>query len=303
MFRPWLSLSFLALFHAVSYRLFNRFLPIAQLKAKNFHLFQPRRPLYLSSLLPFNLPPFLILHICHDPLTHAPIDASKAGTGSISACLTMILYHLGTAPEWQTRILDEVAQNQTNTTETKTLDPEKSEIPINDSHHSSSTPSSPPSNTLLHTLSPSLPAVIKESLRVSPPFPSSFPRNISPGSQIAIPDVQLHNYPPLPLGTTVQANVYVLSRDRGFWGDDAEEWKSERWLADKGFSNDGGAVAIEKKGMVEEGKKLEDGFFIFGRGHRNCVGRGISFMAMMKVIYAVSFQLSPISSPAVTFCR
>ena len=225
-----------------------------------------------------------------------------AGTGSISACLTMILYHLGTAPEWQRRILDEVAQHETNATETKTSnpasqmssDPEKSEISADDDHHSSSKPSSLPSNTLLHTLSPSLPAVIKESLRVSPPFPSSFPRDISLGSQTAIPDVQLHNHPPLPLGTTVQANVYVLSRDRGFWGVDAEEWKPERWLADKGISNDGEVLVMEKKGLVEEGKRLEDGFFIFGRGHRNCVGRGISFMAMMKVVYAVSLQSSPI---------
>lgn len=169
----------------------------------------------------------------------------------------MIFYHLGMHPAWQLRILEEVENNT----------------------------SRPDSNIEPHSVSystlancSSLNAVIKESLRVSPPFPSSFPRDIAPGAENAIPGLPA----PLPLGTTVQANVYVIGHSREFWGDDADEWKPSRWFEG-------------------EGKRLEDGYFIFGRGHRACVGRGISYMALSKIVYAVSFSLLGIaifSTPA-----
>ena len=174
-----------------------------------------------------------------------------AGTGSISACLTMIFYHLGTHPEWQTRILSEI------------------EACLSSCYSGSDIPRP---NTIPHTLlahCPSLDAVIKESLRVSPPFPASFPRDIAPGAEHAIPGLAA----PLPLGTTVQANVYVVGREKGFWGDDAGFWKPERWME----------VGAGK------GKRLEDGFIVFGRGSRHCVGRDISFMALRKVVFAVSY--------------
>lgn len=169
-----------------------------------------------------------------------------AGTGSISACLTMILYHLGMHAEWQSRILDEVK----NEMFLSNLDVNLDSVPY----------------LVLakcHTLS----AAINESLRVSPPFPAAFPRDIASGAENAIPGLPA----PLPLGTTVQANVYVVSHSREFWGNDADAWRPSRWL--------GGD------------KRLEEGFLIFGRGSRACVGRDISRMALMKVTFAVS--LSP----------
>ena len=168
-----------------------------------------------------------------------------AGTGSISACLTMILYHLGTHPEWQTRILDEVKYEAYLSNPEISLDM----VPY-----------------LWLSRCPALSAVINESLRVSPPFPAAFPRDIAPGAENAIPGLPM----PLPLGTTVQANVYVVSHSREFWGDDADEWRPSRWL--------------------DGDKRLEEGFLIFGRGGRSCVGKDISRMALMKVIFAVSFS-------------
>ena len=168
-----------------------------------------------------------------------------AGTGSISACLTMILYHLGTHFEWQTRILEEV----------------KTEMCL--SNPNLSLESAP---YLVMAKCQALSAVINESLRVSPPFPAAFPRDIASGAESAIPGLPA----PLPLGTTVQANVYVVSHSREFWGDDADEWRPSRWL--------------------EGDKRLEEGFLIFGRGSRSCVGKDISRMALMKVIFAVSFS-------------
>ena len=156
----------------------------------------------------------------------------------------MILYHLGTHPEWQSRILEEVKNEMYLSNPYQTLD----------------------SVTYLslgkcHTLS----AVINESLRVSPPFPAAFPRDIAPGAESAIPGLPA----PLPLGTTVQANVYVVSHSQDFWGDDADDWRPSRWL--------------------DGDKRLEEGFLIFGRGSRSCVGKDISRMALMKVVFAVSF--------------
>lgn len=162
----------------------------------------------------------------------------------------MIFYHLGTHPEWQLRILSDINHL------------------LSLSQPDSSSPGLAAVSNALLTSCASLNAAIKESLRVSPPFPASFPRDIAPGAENVIPGLQA----PLPTGTTVQANVYVISHEKDFWGDDADVWNPERWMA------------------VEEGneKRLEDGFLIFGRGHRACVGRHISFMALRKVVHAVS---------------
>ena len=155
----------------------------------------------------------------------------------------MILYHLGTHLEWQSRVLEEVKNAMYLSNPEVGLE-------------------SVPYSVLAkcHGLS----AVINESLRVSPPFPAAFPRDIASGAENAIPGLPA----PLPLGTTVQANVYVVSHSREFWGDDAEEWRPSRWL--------------------DGDKRLEEGFLIFGRGSRSCVGRDISRMALMKFTFAVS---------------
>lgn len=35
----------------------------------------------------------------------------------------------------------------------------------------------------------------------------------------------------VPNGATVFINIVGVNRDHGIWGDDADEWKPERWLA------------------------------------------------------------------------
>ena len=111
-------------------------------------------------------------------------------------------------------------------------------------------------------------AVIKETLRLHVPFPTAFPRSIAPGAETVIPDLPA----PLPVGTLVSANTYILGHSKEIWGDDVESWKPERWLVAEG--GEGSESANEKK------KKLEDSFVVFSKGPRGCIGKEIAMLIM-----------------------
>ena len=114
-----------------------------------------------------------------------------AGKGSTTAGLVAVLHELGTPQgrEWQTRIFIDIADGSTR-------------IPAR------------------------LVAVIKETLRLHPPFSCGFPRYITPGAENAIPGIAKK----LPLGTGVFCNLYVLGRSEELWGEDAHIWRPEHWL-------------------------------------------------------------------------
>ena len=120
---------------------------------------------------------------------------------------------------------------------------------------------------ILEEVSPAiLTAVIKELMRMNAPFPTAFPRTIRPGAETAIPDLQA----PLPAGTIVSANPYILGRSKEIWGEDADEWKPERWL-----------------GPEDEQRKAEDRFVAFGKGARGCLGREIAMLIISQAILAI----------------
>jgi cytochrome P450 len=56
-------------------------------------------------------------------------------------------------------------------------------------------------------------AVIKEAIRLHAPFPRAFPRTITAGAEAAIPDLPA----PLPVGTSVASNTYILGRSTEIW--------------------------------------------------------------------------------------
>ena len=99
----------------------------------------------------------------------------------------------------------------------------------------------------LQTPQPIILAVIKETLRLHSPFPTAFPRIIAAGAETAIPNLAA----PLPVGSLVTVNIYVLGRSKEIWGNDADKWKPERWLRDK-----------------NDIKRLEDKFVVFSKGPR-----------------------------------
>ena len=109
-------------------------------------------------------------------------------------------------------------------------------------------------------------AVIKETLRLHAPFPTAFPRSITAGAETAIPDLPS----PLPVGTLVSSNTYILGHSTEIWGDDVESWKPQRWL-----------VAEDAR------KELDSKFVVFRKGPRGCIGRELAMIMIAKAVLGV----------------
>ena len=69
-------------------------------------------------------------------------------------------------------------------------------------------------------------------------------------------------------GTIVGINAWVAHRDRSTFGNDADEWRPERWLSDE----------------ERESKRMEGRLLTFGAGTRACIGKHISFLEIYKVV-------------------
>jgi cytochrome P450 len=111
---------------------------------------------------------------------------------------------------------------------------------------------------------PYLSAVINESLRTHPAAGLPLER-ITPAEGIQLGDVFV------PGGTNIGCSAWTLHLDRDLWGQDAREWRPERWLE------------------ASEGKKAEmkNSMFTFGAGSRTCIGKNVSYLEMYKLVPAV----------------
>jgi len=195
---------------------------------------QSTQPSILKNFL--QVPPTDPKHMSPSQIWRECFNLAFAGPGSTAAALTATLYELGSNPRgpgWQTRIRADLRATAA----------------------SASSPTS----------SPVLVAVLKESMRLHAPFPTAFPREIRPGAESAIPTLLA----PLPVGTIVFANPYILSRSKEIWGADAEEWRPERWL---------------DTGAEGEGRRLDDKFVVFSKGSRGCVGREIAMLVLARAV-------------------
>lgn len=170
-----------------------------------------------------------------------------AGPGSTAAALTAILYNLGThqGREWQDRIHAE-------------------------------TSAEPEGSVISHILM----AVIKETMRLHAPFPSAFPRAITRGAESVIPELAA----PLPVGTLISSNTFVLGRSKELWGDDAEAWKPQRWL-----------LGDES----ETKRELDDKFVVFSKGPRSCMGREIAMLMLARAVAGVltKWEIGAVGGP------
>jgi benzoate 4-monooxygenase len=157
-----------------------------------------------------------------------------AGPGSTAAAVTGVLERLGSEEGmlWQERIRSDL-NHANDASESRVLD-----------------------------------AVVRESMRYSAPFPTAFPREVQPGAEKAIAGVET----PLPIGTIVGANSWIVSHDKSLWGSDAGQWKPERWLDVKG---------------IAEKKSLEDRFVVFSKGPRGCIGKDIAMLVVTQAVAGI----------------
>lgn len=104
-------------------------------------------------------------------------------------------------------------------------------------------------------------AVIKEALRMHPAVGLLLERKV-PAGGAEVGGMWL------PEGTVVGINPWVAARDKEAYGQDAWDFRPERWLE-----------ADEK-----QLKLMERNFLAFGSGTRTCIGKNISLLEMSKLV-------------------
>ena len=157
----------------------------------------------------------------------ALLDNVLAGTGSTAAGIISVLYEIASHPKWQSRPYLEL----------KSLSDDRDLV-----------------SDSLSTIS-TLQALIKESLRIHPPFAGPFERVITPGGEGALPHIGR-----LPVGTRIWCSQFAICQLSDIYGDDADKFRPERWL----------------DSPLHLLKQMNDAFFVFGRGSRTLHRQGLS---------------------------
>lgn len=124
---------------------------------------------------------------------------------------------------------------------------------------------------------PYLHAVIREGMRVVPSSTWPIERRV-PAGGVNVAGVHI------PEGTSVGTMVMATHLSPAVFGDDAHEFRPERWLT----------------GNAEELRRMDGAFMGFSRGKRVCLGQHIAILQMKKVLSALvrEFEVSPnIASP------
>ncbi|KAL0939306.1 cytochrome p450 [Colletotrichum truncatum] len=101
-----------------------------------------------------------------------------------------------------------------------------------------------------------LSACVKEALRFASAVPGRLPRIVPPPQSKTVPLIVDQKV--IPPGTVVGMSAYTVHTDKEIWGDDAREFKPERWLE-------------------PEGKQLEKYLVTFSKGARQCLGINLAY--------------------------
>ncbi|KAI0792196.1 cytochrome P450 [Abortiporus biennis] len=136
---------------------------------------------------------------------------------------------------------------------------------------------------------PYLDAVCRETLRLHAPVPLIFKQAVKDTVMpLSEPMIDIHGRPlsqiPIPKGTKVFVGVYASNRNPALWGDDASEWKPERWLS-----------PLPKKLTDSRLPGVYSHLLTFSGGGRSCVGFKFSQLEMKVVLATLirHFKFSP----------
>ncbi|KAM5345061.1 hypothetical protein ACJ41O_010923 [Fusarium nematophilum] len=116
---------------------------------------------------------------------------------------------------------------------------------------------------------PYLDAVVRESMRMHPGVGMLLERYV-PESGLSLPDGSF-----VPAGAAVGINPYVVGRNKGAWGEDADEFRPERWLQGEDEDEESYAVRLRRMNAAD---------LTFGGGSRICIGRNIALLEVYKVV-------------------
>lgn len=116
---------------------------------------------------------------------------------------------------------------------------------------------------------PYLEAVVRESLRLVPG--EMFPQErYVPAGGLTLPDGRF-----VPEGTAIGFTSYVTHRNKAVWGDDAEEFRPERFLRGEGEA---------EEAYAERMRQYNDADLSFGAGVRKCIGMNLGLMEVYKTV-------------------
>src|SRR3569833_948652 len=170
-----------------------------------------------------------------------------AGHDTIAAGMIAILFRIGQRPDVLTRINEELAKTRA-------------------------------AARLAEQSRPYLDACIREALRLHPVTGISLPRVVPEGG-LRLPG---YWFPP---GTIVGCNAYSLHRNRDIFGEDADEFKPERWLD----ADDGG----------EQTKTTDKVSLVWGGASRSCPGRYLGELILRRGVSTLMEQFDvDVSDPA-----
>ncbi|KAL6415740.1 benzoate 4-monooxygenase cytochrome p450 [Ilyonectria robusta] len=112
-------------------------------------------------------------------------------------------------------------------------------------------------------------AVVREAMRMHPGVCMLLERYV-PDSGLKLPDGRY-----IPAGTAVGINPYVVGRNKGIWGDDADTYRPERWLQNEDETD----IGYKERLRLYNASDLT-----FGGGSRICIGRNLAQLEVYKIV-------------------
>ncbi|KAK4163835.1 cytochrome P450 [Cladorrhinum sp. PSN259] len=118
---------------------------------------------------------------------------------------------------------------------------------------------------------PYLEAVVKESLRFQAPIALGLERVVPKGGFTLAGDEGGY----VPEGAVLAFNPWIIGRNKGVYGEDADVFRPERWLKGDGESQE----KYEERLQAMNNAELS-----FGGGSRSCLGKHMALMQIYKVL-------------------